>query len=414
MPSRLRRRAARRGARPPAAGVRPRRVAALRRRARRRDRRPVRRRRLRRGARTAPRRRPFGSALPLRFLGAVHRLVLEGEGAGAGAATTRRPAAAPGPDPGRRLPRRRSPTTADEIERRHRPTRCRPTRSAGRRRSSAATPTVARRTGLPLRVLEVGASAGLNLRWDHYWYDTGDVDARRPGQPGALRGRLGGRAAPGLADVAVARGRAARAATAARSTSPPTTGAPRLRSYVWPDQVERLAPARGGVRRWPRRVPAAVERADAGRVGRRRGWPSPSRAWPRSSPTRSCWQYVAARVAGPAAGRAGGGGRGGPRPTRRWPGCGWSPPAPVADLRLTLVARAARSRCSPPPGTTARRSTGVRRRADEVRAVDRGRLVGRPRAPGVEASAPTARVAASDSADSRRPGRAGRRAPSIQ
>src|SRR5262249_60191921 len=31
---------------------------------------------------------------------------------------------------------------------------------------------VARDTGLPLRVLEVGTSAGLNLRFDRYWYES--------------------------------------------------------------------------------------------------------------------------------------------------------------------------------------------------------------------------------------------------
>src|SRR5216684_432374 len=33
---------------------------------------------------------------------------------------------------------------------------------------------VARETGLPLRLLELGTSAGLNLRWDRYWYQAGE------------------------------------------------------------------------------------------------------------------------------------------------------------------------------------------------------------------------------------------------
>src|SRR2546421_4431135 len=42
---------------------------------------------------------------------------------------------------------------------------------------------VARETGLPLRILEVGASAGLNLRWDHYGYRAGDLAWGDPASP---------------------------------------------------------------------------------------------------------------------------------------------------------------------------------------------------------------------------------------
>src|SRR5688572_20284714 len=47
---------------------------------------------------------------------------------------------------------------------------------------------VAARTGLPLRVLEVGASAGLNLRWDHFRYGGGGADWGDPASPVDLRG----------------------------------------------------------------------------------------------------------------------------------------------------------------------------------------------------------------------------------
>ena len=42
---------------------------------------------------------------------------------------------------------------------------------------------ITHRTALPLRVLEIGASAGLNLRWDHYAYDTGRVVCGPPDSP---------------------------------------------------------------------------------------------------------------------------------------------------------------------------------------------------------------------------------------
>ena len=124
---------------------------------------------------------PFGSALALRFLGAVHRIVLDGR---APALAAHYPSAggARGPGPGGDVPgdgrgaRGRDRRAASR-------TACRPTRwvarpcwSAGTRRSPTA-------PSLPLRVLEVGASAGLNLRWDHFAYDTGRVVCGDPDSP---------------------------------------------------------------------------------------------------------------------------------------------------------------------------------------------------------------------------------------
>ena len=51
------------------------------------------------------------------------------------------------------------------------------------RRSRPGFLTVAREAGLPLRILEMGTSAGLNLRWDYFRYEApGQAwgDARSP------------------------------------------------------------------------------------------------------------------------------------------------------------------------------------------------------------------------------------------
>ena len=202
--------------------------------------------------------------------------------------TTRRPAERPGPslvddflaDRGRHRGRDRGPAG------RH---ACRPTRWGGRRRWPPGTPRWPGGRGLPLRVLEIGASGGLNLRWDRFWYDTGDVDARRPGQPRALRGGVAGRRAPGLPDLGVRwTWSSGRGATATRidvghrrgahsrcgRTCGPTrsSGAARLEAAL---RRGRRGPGPGRAGR-----PGGVGRGAAGRA-RRRGW----RPW---WSTRSC------------------------------------------------------------------------------------------------------------------------------
>ena len=52
---------------------------------------------------------------------------------------------------------------------------------------------VARATGLPLRVLELGSSGGLNLHFDRYRYEADGAAFGPAGQRGALRRLLGGR-----------------------------------------------------------------------------------------------------------------------------------------------------------------------------------------------------------------------------
>jgi len=95
---------------------------------------------------------------------------------------------------------------------------------------------------LPLRMLELGASAGLNLLWDRWRYESGTTSWGEPGA--ALRFRSNYRppepdvSAPLSPATAVAERRGCD-----RSPIDPTSAEGRLllRSFVWPDQAERHA-----------------------------------------------------------------------------------------------------------------------------------------------------------------------------
>jgi hypothetical protein len=120
---------------------------------------------------------------------------------------------------------------------------------------------VARTTGLPLRLLEVGASAGLNLRFDHYRYEIGDESWGPPDSPVVIRTRLAGagRRPPLGTRLRVA----SRAGCDPRPVDPRTEeGRVTLTSYVWPDQVERLERLRAALA-VAGEVVAPVERAGA-------------------------------------------------------------------------------------------------------------------------------------------------------
>jgi hypothetical protein len=94
---------------------------------------------------------------------------------------------------------------------------------------------VVRQTGLPLRLLEIGASAGLNLRWDHFPF----LDV------------------PGTVRVAERRG-------CDLNPIDPTLDESRgaLLCFVWPDQTDRLQRLTEAIE-IARRVPAPVDLSDA-------------------------------------------------------------------------------------------------------------------------------------------------------
>ena len=119
---------------------------------------------------------------------------------------------------------------------------------------------VARRSGLPLRCLEIGASAGLNMNWDHCRYDLGDAGVW--GDPRSLVQRSAdwsGAPPPFDVQTRVIERRGC-------DQNPIDTGvaaqALRLRSYVWPDQTERMARLDGAIA-LARLHPPRVEKADA-------------------------------------------------------------------------------------------------------------------------------------------------------
>jgi hypothetical protein len=104
---------------------------------------------------------------------------------------------------------------------------------------------VATATGLPLRLLEAGASAGLNLRWDRFRYAADGFAWGAAESPVELTFKLEGRPPPDLpAGIAVASRRGCDA-----SPIDPTTPEGRLTllTYVWPDQLERIARMRGAL-----------------------------------------------------------------------------------------------------------------------------------------------------------------------
>lgn len=118
---------------------------------------------------------------------------------------------------------------------------------------------VARRSGLPLRQLEVGASAGLLLNWDRYGYRAGEL-AWGAGDGPVFDEPWVGDPPPVATDLVVAERRGCD-----RAPVDPTTddGAVRLRSFLWPDQVERRARLDAAID-VARRHPVAVDEADAG------------------------------------------------------------------------------------------------------------------------------------------------------
>ncbi|MGL5929677.1 MAG: DUF2332 domain-containing protein [Dermatophilaceae bacterium] len=120
--------------------------------------------------------------------------------------------------------------------------------------------TVAAESGLPLRVLEIGASAGLNLVWDHYRYRSGTWSWGSPDAAVCIDDVFAG-PAPDLPWVRVAE-RAGCDLEPIDVTE--ESGRLVLRSFLWPDQRARQERLEAAVEVFRAVVPRPrVDRADA-------------------------------------------------------------------------------------------------------------------------------------------------------
>ena len=199
---------------------------------------------------------PGTDALALRFMGSVHRLVLTGRLPDLAA---HYPSTGGDDDAEAAWPLFRQ-ALIDHRDELHELTkrRCQ-TNEVGR---SAALLggflQIAQQTALPLRLMELGSSAGLNLRWDHYRYEADGGGWGDPSSP--LRMTRSFKVPPPFDRTAVVIERLGCDINPIDVTT--EEGALTLRSFLWADQVDRFRMLEGAIE-VARRVPAMVERIDA-------------------------------------------------------------------------------------------------------------------------------------------------------
>ena len=200
---------------------------------------------------------PPESALALRFLGAVHCLVLQGQAPKLAACY---PSVGGDSKCDSLWPRFRD-VVQDHVavlrELVHRPVQ---TNEVGRCAALlGGFVQVVRETHLPLRLLEIGAAGGLILRWDHYRYEAGEEGWGDPNSPVRITDVFEGQHPPFDVPVRVVERRGCD-----NSPIDPGTeeGRLTLESYVWPDQLERFRQLAAAID-VARRVPARVDQGNA-------------------------------------------------------------------------------------------------------------------------------------------------------
>jgi hypothetical protein len=200
---------------------------------------------------------PLEEMLPLRLFGAVHRIVLEG---GAPELARHYPSVGGDGDPAAAWPHLRELLVSAPQRLHVVMERSVQTNEVGR---SAALVggflLVARETGLPLRIREIGSSAGLNLRWDRYRYEAGDAAWGDPRSPVRFAGVFEDPPPPLDVEARVADRRGCDRAPIDPASE---DGRLTLLSYTWPDQRARFELLRAALD-VAREAPAAIDRADA-------------------------------------------------------------------------------------------------------------------------------------------------------
>jgi hypothetical protein len=203
---------------------------------------------------------PEFSVLGLRLLGAVNRLVLTGEEPALGDAYERGDVTTAWQRLRETLGRN-APALRDSLEH--------PVQTNEVGRSAALLfgfLTVYAETALPLRLLEVGASAGLNLRWDRYRYEADGFIWGPVGSPVKLEFELSGESPELPSGVEIGSRQGCDAAPIDSSTA---EGRLTLLTYIWPDQKERIARMRAALE-VATEVPASIDAEPATAWARRR------------------------------------------------------------------------------------------------------------------------------------------------
>ncbi|WP_104158292.1 DUF2332 domain-containing protein [Mycobacterium avium] len=198
---------------------------------------------------------PSRDAIPLRLLGGLHRLVLDGR---AGSLRRWYPSTGGSWDAGAAWPPILAAAAEHAAALRAALDRPPQTNEVGRSAALIGGLLHINESCLPVRLFEIGSSAGLNLRADHYRYRYAGGgwgpadspvcidDAWRGALPPARGVRIVERHGFDIAPVDVGN----------------PDGELTVLSYVWPDQAARLARLRGAIE-VARRVPATLERRTA-------------------------------------------------------------------------------------------------------------------------------------------------------